>query len=373
MIAKYIQELLENNNRVIIPDFGAFLVRATSKNKDKKDLALKLEDIYFSPFLKFNDELLSKYIIEKENISKEEANSKISEFIKLVKTELDNEKPFIIENFGKFIIDKQGKVQFITVAKEGLKEKKEVPKTTKGATKVSKEPKAKIKSETLTTKPAKTINEKKQAEIKSDKKEPEKAEAIKQIPTVKSEPSQKITRHTKAKTVSQPKKSINKGLVWSVAIGVPVAVIFIWAMLNLDTVNDFIKKEKKPEEIKIEKLKAKVSKIEVKKKEAVKEVSETDVKKTEKKLDDTASKTELKGTAIQRGKYYIVAGSFRNENFAENFAEKLKKQGYKAEKLTRPNGMFAVSYASYKDKQKALAEINYLTKEKNLKAWLLYY
>ena len=210
----------------------------------------KLEDIYFSPFLKFNDELLSKYIIEKENISKEEANSKINEFIKLVKTELDNEKPFIIENFGKFIIDKQGKVQFITVAKEGLKEKKEVPKTTKGATKVSKEPKTKIKSETLTTKPAKTINEKKQAEIKSDKKEPEKAEAIKQIPTVESEPSQKITKHTKAKAVSQPKKSINKGLVWSVAIGVPVAVIFIWAMLNLDTVNPFTYTHTKPPESK---------------------------------------------------------------------------------------------------------------------------
>ncbi len=369
MIATYIQELLETNNRVIVPDFGAFLVRATSKNKDKKDLALKLEDIYFSPFLKFNDELLSKYIIEKENVNKEEANKQISDFISLVKKELDNEKPFVIKDFGKFIIDKQGKIQFITVAKEGLKEKKEVPKTTKGATKVSKEPKTKIKSETLTTKSAKTINEKKQAEKKSDKKEPEKAEAIKQIPTVESEPSQKITKHTKAKAVSQPKKSINKGLVWSVAIGVPVAVIFIWAMLNLDTVNDFIKKEKKPEEIKIEKLKTKVPKIEVKK-----EVDKTKVKEEEKNLVNTKNKTELKNTAVKtRGKYYIIAGSFKNENFADNFVEKLKKQAYKAEKLTRPNGMFAVSYASYTDKQKALAEINYLTKEKNLKAWLLYY
>ena len=81
MIEKYIQELLKDNNRVILPDFGAFLVRATSKHKDSNDLALKLPDVYFSPFLKFNDELLVKFVIEKEKITKEEAMIKIKAFI----------------------------------------------------------------------------------------------------------------------------------------------------------------------------------------------------------------------------------------------------------------------------------------------------
>ena len=52
MIATYIQELLATNNRVIVPNYGAFLVRATSKSKDASTLKEKLKDVYFSPFLR---------------------------------------------------------------------------------------------------------------------------------------------------------------------------------------------------------------------------------------------------------------------------------------------------------------------------------
>ena len=44
MIATYIQELLATNNRVIVPNYGAFLVRATSKSKDANTLEEKLKD-----------------------------------------------------------------------------------------------------------------------------------------------------------------------------------------------------------------------------------------------------------------------------------------------------------------------------------------
>lgn len=394
MIATYIQELLETNNRVIVPDFGAFLVRATSKNKDKKDLALKLEDIYFSPFLKFNDELLSKYIIEKENINKEEANNKIKDFINLVKKDLDVDTPFIIKDFGKFIIDKQGKVQFITIAKEGSKAKKTQQKTTKPT-----KPKT-IKSEP--TKTTITINEKKSAEksdkhtIKNEKvtrpNEPiKKEEPVKKQtkPITKEEPVKKETKPitkavpTSAKpSYSQKTKSspVNKGLVLAIAIGLPVAVVFIWAMLNLQTVTDFFNKEKdvnnkgKIENTTIKKIKSKTPKIDTKKVDKLKGIKKTTAKKNTSKKVEKETKTAVKNAPIATsGKYYVIAGSFKNENFANSFAKKLEKQGYKAEKISRPNGMFAVSYASYTDKQKALAEINYLTKEKNIKAWLLYY
>jgi nucleoid DNA-binding protein len=143
MVATYIQELLATNNRVIVPNFGAFLVRATSKSKDANTLEEKLKDIYFSPFLKFNDELLEKHIIKKEGVSKEEAAKKITEFIDSVKKELEAEKPFIIKDFGHFEADKQGKVQFITVAKEEKAETKTAAKssTTKKQQKLLLQPK----------------------------------------------------------------------------------------------------------------------------------------------------------------------------------------------------------------------------------------
>lgn len=134
MIATYIQELLASNNRVIIPNYGAFLVRATSKSKDADTLEEKLKDIYFSPFLKFNDELLEKYIIKKENVTKEEAADKIKDFIDKIKKELEQNKPFIIQDFGQFSADKQGKVQFETFAKvkqsPATDDQEETPKTT---------------------------------------------------------------------------------------------------------------------------------------------------------------------------------------------------------------------------------------------------
>ena len=33
MISKYIKELIENNNRIIIPDFGAFMIQNTPDGK----------------------------------------------------------------------------------------------------------------------------------------------------------------------------------------------------------------------------------------------------------------------------------------------------------------------------------------------------
>ena len=255
MIATYIQELLATNNRVIVPNYGAFLVRATSKSKDANTLEEKLKDIYFSPFLKFNDELLEKYIIKKENITKEQAAEKIKQFIDDVKKELDQEKTYDIKGFGHFIADKQGKVQFITFAKEGTEkeEKKPVtkitskkdPATKKEETKAEEKPKA-VETKKDEVKPARPVSEEvPKEEVKKDSKlvelKPEKQEEPKKVetPIKQKEPVSKPIYSYK-----KEKKRINKGLVWSIAIGLPVAAIFIWALLNFNTISKVFKKDK---------------------------------------------------------------------------------------------------------------------------------
>ena len=52
---------------------------------------------------------------------------------------------------------------------------------------------------------------------------------------------------------------------------------------------------------------------------------------------------------------------------------KLKAEGYNAEKLSERNGMYAVSYNSFLDKRKAIAEYKFLSQEKGLETWILYY
>ncbi|MFP4024911.1 MAG: SPOR domain-containing protein [Thiohalospira sp.] len=380
MIATYIQELLATNNRVIVPNFGAFLVRATSKSKDAKNLEEKLKDIYFSPFLKFNDELLEKHIIKKENTTKEQAAEKIKEFIESIKNELENEKPFEIKDFGKFIIDKQGKVQFITVAKEEeVESSKEEKKTTPSA---EKEP---TKKTTAKTSPAKTKKPEeevkkepeKKPEVKKEepkKEEPVKESKLKEFTTEKEEPvkPQPPKKETKISSYKKQKEPLNKSLVLTVAIGVPIAVLFVFALINIDKIETIFKKDKTPQKAKTEIAQKKEKPAQEKTVKPV-EKEETKEQTKETKKEAKTTKQETKPAQSAQKKYYIIAGSFKNEKYANSFLEDLKKQGYNAEKLEERNGMHAVSYNSFVDKRKALAEYRFLTKEKGLQAWILYY
>ena len=390
MIATYIQELLASNNRVIIPNYGAFLVRATSKSKDADTLEEKLKDIYFSPFLKFNDELLEKYIIKKENVTKEEAADKIKDFIDKIKKELEQNKPFIIQDFGQFSADKQGKVQFETFAKvkqsPATDDQEETPKTTtkKPAAKKTtvKETKTEeVKAEEKAAAPLKETTEKKE-----EKQEPVVAskETKKESKLEEYKPEQKQAASTSQKPVysyKKEKKPVNKGLIWSIAIGLPLAAIFIWALLNFDTVKKVFDKDQVKTEKVVQKKKAPVkktddSKLAENKTEAQKET--TQQKANEETKAKAAVETEKKPVETQKTtpnqkKYYIIAGSFQNEKYAISYLNKLKAEGYNAEKLAERNGMHAVSYSSFVDKRKALAEYRFLTQEKKLQTWILYY
>jgi len=390
MIATYIQELLASNNRVIIPNYGAFLVRATSKSKDADTLEEKLKDIYFSPFLKFNDELLEKYIIKKENVTKEEAADKIKDFIDKIKKELEQNKPFIIQDFGQFSADKQGKVQFETFAKvkqsPATDDQEETPKTTtkKPAAKKTtvKETKTEeVKAEEKAAAPLKETTEKKE-----EKQEPVVAskETKKESKLEEYKPEQKQAASTSQKPVysyKKEKKPVNKGLIWSIAIGLPLAAIFIWALLNFDTVKKVFDKDQVKTEKVVQKKKAPVkktddSKLAENKTEAQKET--TQQKANEETKAKAAAETEKNPAEIQKAapnqkKYYIIAGSFQNEKYAISYLNKLKAEGYNAEKLAERNGMHAVSYSSFVDKRKALAEYRFLTQEKKLQTWILYY
>jgi nucleoid DNA-binding protein len=371
MITSYIQELLATNNRVIIPNYGAFLVRATSKGKDSNNLEEKLNDVYFSPFLKFNDELLEKFIIKKEGITKELASDKIKDFIEEVKLKLTNDSEYDIPKFGQFTMDKQGKVVFTPLMKESdvIKAESEKPKETtkketkKSSTKTVKEPVKKVaaKSKSIEKEIAAESN---QAEIiiKEEIKTEEKP-IMPELKTPVSAPKTEIKQTPLKKT-----SSVNKGLVWSIAIGLPLAAIFIWTLLNFDTVNKILKKEKKTE-TKIEKIATEKTVIENT------EIAEPETainENIEQVADATNTQEPIQPAEVQK-KYYIIAGSFKNQKYADSYQKSLIEKGFPAERLGERNGMYAVSYNSFTDKTQALAEYKIITREKGLTAWILYF
>lgn len=106
MINSYLRELVQNNRRVIIPDFGAFL------QKDKAATTLE-NSLTFSPFLRFNDGLLEDYLVEKEHLTKEVASAKVRQYVQEIKQTIANQRPYYVDDLGAFFEDERGSVQFL--------------------------------------------------------------------------------------------------------------------------------------------------------------------------------------------------------------------------------------------------------------------
>lgn len=126
---KYLQELIQSQSRIIIPDFGAFII-----SRDDG------QHILFNNFLTFNDGLLVSYICEKEGVNSDQALSKINNFINEIKDELAENKEYLIEGVGVFKKSDDGSIIFIAekndeklqdekIEKEQIEEKVESHRT----------------------------------------------------------------------------------------------------------------------------------------------------------------------------------------------------------------------------------------------------
>jgi len=68
-------------------------------------------------------------------------------------------------------------------------------------------------------------------------------------------------------------------------------------------------------------------------------------------------------------RYYIVAGCFRDEVNADSLVASLKLLGYKAEKFGKIGNLYAVCFASFDNKDKAVSELKKI-REKIPSAWM---
>ncbi len=98
---KYLIELLETNNRVIVPDLGAFIIRQQEP-----------QELVFNDLLAFNDGMLTSHIKQQEGISMSKAQVKIEEFVDQVKKVLTKGDIYHLENLGYLKMDDSSKIEF---------------------------------------------------------------------------------------------------------------------------------------------------------------------------------------------------------------------------------------------------------------------
>ena len=99
IMEEHLLKILETNSRVIIPEFGAFIV------KQKSPLTL-----VFNEFLQYNDGLLVDFISREEGIEREVAKKKIDDFVKKVRSELNKDNKVTLGKLGVLVKNQTGKI-----------------------------------------------------------------------------------------------------------------------------------------------------------------------------------------------------------------------------------------------------------------------
>ena len=407
MIEKHISELLKTNDRVIIPNFGAFL-----KSKGE------VKSIIFNEFIKFNDGQLIQAIAEKEKISIEEASGKLDEFVDKIKSTLDKGSKFPIEGVGVLYPDEKGRLRFESeeVNSPGGEEKKEEKKEeTKDEKKEKVDEKKEVKkdekretSKKKTEKPEeKKPSEKKEEKVPEEKESKPRSkfptpvrEYQKEKPAEEKKKTEKTTES--AKTEEKKKEKIKQQdprktgkdeeekprylAVW-IIIALIVVAIIVWLVLDWNNIPGYFKHEAKqdrqeqldkqtPQQKKEQPDKKVVKKEETAKKaeksQPQKPAQETTAKKestqqTEKPAEP--AKTDVSGPAK---KYHLIAGVFSEEKNADEMVIQLRKDGFYPEKIGRINDLYYVTYNSFEKKQDANYELKRLY-DKGLDVWLYFY
>ncbi len=416
---KYIIELLDTNTRVIIPDFGAFIIK-------QKEPRL----IVFNEFLRYNDGLLVDYVAKSENIEKDVAKKKVSEFVEKAANNLKDNNENILSGLGKLKKESTGKITFeestetskkdtrgkaapkASEVKEEKKikaeeEKKATPEKEVKAGEISgvapeaatrgkiSETKAKEqpveKKEEQAEKKENPVEQKDKPAEQKEKPADEKEKPVEQRAgafTIKSgekkdtisqkrpEPAIRPAVERKVET-RQKKKSNSQIIIWIILIVVINAAIISWFVFN-NEIRGFLDKDSKGITDSKDDSPVKIGNIEAVSEESGITAEESDeaaaagIMKQELEEPETAPEIEEEPVSYSEKRYYIVAGCFREESNANGLVKKLTREGYDAEKFGKIGNLHAVSYASFIDRTEAQRKLREI-REQETEAWLIYY
>jgi|GEM_PF-2436556 len=370
MISNYIKELIQNEKRVIIPDLGAFMIQNTPNGKV----------ISFNDFLKFNDGMLVNKIIVNEHFDTTKSKELIKKFVKDVENALKDGGKFPIEGIGYLLKTDRGEIVF---------EQDENAKAGSSAEASGSSAKSTKAKKTKTAEPA--DSQKTEAPEKQEPAtEPTPADATVNVSAtnegktgdniveVESSPIEQIEKPAPAQSKQIINNQINnsnnkqtikqksemeiktKNKTLNIVLIVVSALIIIgaivWAVINFHLIDRFRPAQQPVEEPIIVV-------------DTMPEVADSTA------IDSTLIEPEpepvVEEPAVDNSSYYyIIAGSFQNQSYAESFEQQMKDAGFDAH--TVQNGSFhCVGLKRFATEREAYNELRVMTAE-NPNLWVLY-
>lgn len=371
MISNHLRKLLEKQNRVIVPELGAFLL----KGEDGKS-------VYFNEFLRFNDGLLLSYVADQEHIEVLDAAHLIKTFVDETNRKLQAERSVVIENIGRLYIDSNDKIQIENLFPiENVNEQYIIGKDEQDD--IGQKLKNKIPNNGHGS--------------KIDASGP--IENNYEIANNENEKKGHDTSNEQISTVSLNNNTVNTNPLFPILnvrnVFAIAGTLFIILVLILLLLNH---QEKQRQNIRLggtvkDTTFEKLSMINTNKalpvlttKSKQENINQSDSEisalKSKPPLENSTSKSELskpepvkpsnsKNTGSKSTKFYIVAGCFSNKLNAINLVTKLKSEGHLSEEFTIINNLHYVCFAFYYDKDSASKELNKLKEKGEVNPWIM--
>lgn len=380
MIINYLIELLKDNECVIVPEFGAFISQRRSATIDYANHRFMppYKELVFNNKLTNDDDLLLNYIMQKENISKDEALEKIQKFVNQSAAILDVNFELELEGLGKL---RNFSGDYVFETKKDIN----ILGDAFGLTSFNYQPI--FRTETYQVIKEKIVVEQKQ-------KNTEYSIAIDSVEEVASEtPSRRkpslfrtfayttlafllifAINWTTDKSDSQLASwnpflysSPNEFLIKVLEVGEEVEVSEVLEEVEIAEVSEEIEEVEATEEIEVVEATEEIEVVEVT--EGIEVVEATE------EIEVTEVPEILKSSTPEiLNSYYIIGGSFQTEESAEKCVNILKKQGFEnASSLEKNNkGNIRVYYESFAEKADALIRLDEIKRDYNESAWLLF-
>ena len=333
MISKYIKDLIPNNSRIIIPDFGAFMIQDTPTGKL----------ISFNDFLKFNDSVLLNRIITVEKVDAAKGKEEIKAYIAEIEAAFKAGESFAVEGVGYLSKDSQNNINF--EQDENAKDK--------GKAKAAAKPKAEEVNPAAAPAAEPKAEAPKAEAPKAPAAEPKPQPAAAPKPQPEAAPKSTYTNNSytnKNMEIKTKDKTLTTVLI-IVAAAVIIGVL-IWLAIDFNWFGPFktAKEAPAPVEVVVDTTPAVDT--------TVYEEPEPEPVIIEEPVDPSSMH------------YHIIAGSFQVESNAIRFQEDMRSRGYSAVILTRGTGYHYVSVKAFDSRSEAIAEWRNMTIE-NPNLWIL--
>ena len=379
MITNYLKELLNDNECVIIPEFGAFISKRHSATIDYASHRFlpPYKEIVFNNKLTNNDEILVDFISKKENISQEDSLNKIKNFVNQAAAILDVNKEYVLEGLGK--IRKFGNDFVFEVSHS-----ENLLGDSFGLTEFNYQP-------VFRTETYQIIKEK----IVVEQKEKNTDYTI-AIESVEETPNAPRRKPTFFRTLAYTTLAFFLLFVLNWTTDKSDSNLASWNPFLYSSPNEFLIKIQNLRnssvdngqqttdnslctqlgDFSLETVEEVVAEViaEVQPEVAPEVVSEIKSEVAPETQSEIASETINSSATQQLKSYYIVGGSFQTEASAEKCLDGIKKQGFENASTLDKNdkGYIRVYYESFADKAEAIVRLNEIKSQYNESAWLLF-